>query len=276
MSRPISEAWPELEALLQQAPQVLLGLDFDGTLAPIASIPSDVRLDPKVREMLCRLAATPRCSLAIVSGRNRNELQTLVGVPDIFYAGNHGLDVSGPGTLFVEPAAAARGNEMKLLSDTLAVKLRDISGTLVENKGLTISVHYRNTNLADRDEIKRIVHMQLANADHPFLLTAGHMVHDIRPRTSWNKGSALLWIKQQLGWENAAVIYVGDDVTDEDAFAALAGQFTVGVGEKPDSSARWLVDDCPAVHALLRKLVDWLVSGDQNRVLPHRKPIIDA
>src|SRR5207244_4259121 len=97
MSRPISDAWPELETLLGQAPEVLLGLDFDGTLAPIASSPDHVQLDPKVRETLRRLAVSPRCTLAIVSGRNRHELQTLVGVPDIYYAGNHGLEVSGPG-----------------------------------------------------------------------------------------------------------------------------------------------------------------------------------
>jgi trehalose-phosphatase len=258
MSRPISEAWPELDRLLNRPSSVLVGLDFDGTLTPIASSPEKVWLDSKVRQMLRRLAASQKCTLAIVSGRNRQELQALVGVPDIYYAGNHGLEISGPGALYIEPAAVSCDANLRKLADSLTEKLRGVPGTVVENKGLTISVHYRNTDPAAHDDVKRIVHGQLANADHPFILTAGKMVHDIRPRTNWNKGSALLWIKDQLGWADGTVIFVGDDVTDEDAFVALTGEFTVGVGEKSESSAAWHVDDCAGVHTLIQRLVDRL------------------
>src|SRR5207248_8585340 len=126
-----------------------------------------------------------------------------------------------------------------------------LTGAFVETNGLTSSVHFRDADPASHDEVKRIVHAQLANADHPFQLTDGKMVYDIRPRTSWNKGSALLWIKDQLRWPDAVIIYIGDDLSDEDAFVALAGQFTVGIGEKPDSSAAWYARDGAAVAALL-------------------------
>ncbi len=254
MSQSLFDDIHEVEARILQAPHVLLCLDFDGTLAQFTATPLGAHLSPQMDRTLQTFAEFPDVSLAIISGRDRADLQGRVDMPGLIYAGNHGLEISGPGFMFVEPTAAALASVLKELADQLAVKLQPITGVLVEYKGLTVSVHYRLAPAADLDEIRRLVHTALAAAAHPFVLNNGEKVFEIRPRVYWNKGTAVHWIKDKLDKPDTLIIYVGDDTTDEDAFTALPEAVTVRVGHPPTTAARYHLEGTTEV----RKFLEWV------------------
>jgi trehalose 6-phosphate phosphatase len=262
MSQPLFDAAKEIGARVRQAPRHLLCLDFDGTLSHFVDDPAAAHLSPAMERALRSLAGLDTMSIAIVSGRERTDLHRLIDIPGLIYVGNHGLDIGGPGYVFVEPTAASRTEELRTLAQTLTAKLQAIEGTIVEYKGLTISIHYRQVAPTAREEVRRIVHDTLAAASHPFVLSAGEKVHEIRPRVYWNKGTAVNWIRTQLGKPEALPIYVGDDATDEDAFTAIRDVgITVKVRSGPETAANYTLEG----PAEVRRFLEWL-----DQLLRHR------
>jgi trehalose-phosphatase len=263
MSQPFFDAVNEIGERIRQAPRCLLCLDFDGTLSHFVDDPAAARLSPSMERAVRAIAGHDTMSVAIVSGRDRTDLHRLVDIPGLIYVGNHGLDISGPGYMFVEPTAASRTEELRTLAQTLTTNLQAIEGVIVEYKGLTISVHYRQVAPAAYDEIRRIVHATLAGASHPFVLSVGEKVHEIRPRVYWNKGTAVNWIRGQLGKPDALPIYVGDDTTDEDAFTALRDDgIAVKVRSGTETAAHYTLEG----PADVRRFLEWL-----DHLLRHRE-----
>jgi len=244
----------EIGERIDRVPLLFLCLDFDGTLTSFKEDPGLVFLSPQMQRALLSLVANEKVSLALISGRERSDLQLRVGIPNIIYAGNHGLEISGPGFVFVEPTAASCTEELKELAAELAGKLQSLAGTHVEDKGLTLSVHYRQACASSWEDVRRIVHAVLAKTRHPFHLTTGEKVYEIRPRVYWNKGSAVRWLLEQTGEPDSVVIYLGDDVTDEDAFAALPEGITIKVGEPAETKGHYYLENLREV----RKFLEWL------------------
>jgi trehalose-phosphatase len=257
--------WDELEGVgprISQAPYLLLCLDFDGTLAPVAASPDAVRMEPETRSLVAESAGRPDITAAIISGRNRADLQSLVNIPGLIYAGNHGLEISGPGFVFVEPTASAFRDALQALAAELNARLAGIPGAVVEDKGLTLSVHDRKVPAEQLDEVRRLVHAALANSAHPFQMMAGNRIYDIRPRVPWDKGVAVNWIRKQIGKPDALAIYLGDDASDEDAFAGLQDDVTIKVGPNGETTARYRLETLADVRQFLRRLLS-LRSGRQ-------------
>jgi trehalose 6-phosphate phosphatase len=244
----------EVEQRISRTPHLLLCLDYDGTLTHLTDTPVGAHLSPQMERVLLSLAEHDNLTLAIISGRDRADLQARVSIPGLIYAGNHGLEISGPGYLFVEPQAASYVCALQELSDQLAGKLQSIPGALVEFKGLTLSVHYRQVATAKWEEVRHLVHAALASTTHPFVLIAGEKIFDIRPRVYWDKGSAITWIKRRLDKPEILAIYVGDDATDEDAFLALPDGITIKVGDAAETAAHYLLGGPWEV----RKFLEWL------------------
>ncbi len=229
MSRNIFEAMPEVSRKVADANHLLLCLDFDGTLTPLAQNSSEVSLPLRLKDLLASLSGRKSVSVAVISGRERGDLQARIDVAGLTYAGNHGLEISSPGHLFVEPKSIECTTALRQLAADLKTKLEPIQGVVVEDKGLTISVHYRQAAPEEVEQVRRIVHATLAGSDHPFQLSTGDKAFEICPRVYWNKGTAVAWVKEQVAKPDALVIYIGDDVTDEDAFAALPDAITIKV-----------------------------------------------
>jgi trehalose 6-phosphate phosphatase len=265
MSQPLSPALlAEIRERVRGASALSLFLDFDGTLAPIVNDPADACLEPDVRRRLTALAARDDTLLAIVSGRALTDLRMRVGIASAIYVGNHGLEISGPEiggpeidgkpVSFVEPCALARQEPLRRICDNLAATLAHIPGALVENKVLTASVHYRMAAAGEVHHITEIVHREMTRSLKHFHVNHGKMVLEIVPRTDWHKGTAVGWINTRLAMPGARSIYIGDDRTDEDAFACMTDEITIRVGRPAGTSARYYVKDPARVHAFL----DWL------------------
>ncbi|MGD9952988.1 MAG: trehalose-phosphatase [Burkholderiales bacterium] len=246
---------PDPEAILARAAgrRLAFFLDFDGTLTPIVERPEAAVLDDATREVLRRLAA--RHPVAVVSGRDLEDVRARVGLEGLAYAGCHGFDIDGPGGRRAHEAAAAAAPQLAAAADEVARDTAGLPGVQLERKRYTLAVHYRRAREADRPAVADAVEHALAR--HPGLRrTSGKMVYELQPAVDWDKGRAVLWLIESLGLAGALPVYIGDDVTDEDAFRALAERGVgIAVQEAPQpSAARYALRDPAAVREFLAQL----------------------
>jgi trehalose 6-phosphate phosphatase len=258
MPQPLFDHLSDIETLLREHRRVLVFLDFDGTLTPIVDFPNQAVMLPETRDTLKRLSESGTFSITIVSGRALNDIRERVGMANLTYAGNHGLEIWSEGLHFVEPEAVQRIKILGELSRRLRERLRHIPGVEVENKVLTTSVHFRRAERGSLDEIRNAVREEVAFSERIFRVTRGLQVIEVRPRVDWNKGSAVRWIQEASGSAHALSLYIGDDATDEDAFDALPEGVTVRVGHAKGTAARYYLDDQGSVIHFLA----WLGQAD--------------
>jgi trehalose 6-phosphate phosphatase len=250
---------PRLRAAREAAGHMLLGLDFDGTLAPIVPRPEDAALPPATRALLEGLAARDDTRVALVSGRGLHDLAGRVGIAGLYYAGNHGLEIEGPGVQRVHEAALAAREQLAAARTRLHDELDAVPGVIVEDKGLTLSVHYRLVEDAARAEaVRRAAHGCCAGHDG-LRVTDGKKVVEIRPAVDWHKGRALRFLRDTLAAEfpGAPTIFIGDDRTDEDAFREIGGDgwgIVVGDPPPPRTAATAALGSTDAVVEFLRGL----------------------
>ena len=257
MGQPLSQFVGEVGERIKTAERVSLFLDFDGTLSWLAPSPETAWLSEQTRETLDRISKMHHVVTTIISGRAVEDLYARVRLDGLIYAGNHGLEIFGRHLRFVEPSAAARRELLSRLSLSLAERLQPISGALVEYKGYTASIHYRQASETDVPEIEDAVRRAVALVSARFRVNAGKKVFEIVPRTDWHKGAAVHWINRHLGNGAVLPIYLGDDATDEDAFCVLPDAITVKVGPSEVTCARYQLPDPAAVHEFL----EWLAGA---------------
>jgi len=254
MSVPLFDAVDAVAARVRGAPHVLLFCDFDGALAPVYDNPAAATLSAEVRPLLADLSAGGRMTVTVVSGRSAADLRARADVPGMIVAGNHGLEIAGPGWEYIDPAVAKSAASVCNLGAAIARATENVPGVLVEDKGLSVSVHFRHVPPEQHEAVRSAIHGVLGGCSHPFVLTTGRMVYDIRPRVYWNKGEAVKWIAARVHQPQALVIFVGGDPTDEDAFAALPDGVTVRVGPAVETAAKYYLDGPDGV----RKFLGWL------------------
>jgi alpha,alpha-trehalase len=258
----------ELEARIGQR-GVALFLDYDGTLTPIVRRPEEALLPSAMRDLLHDLSQ--RCTTSIVSGRDRVDVEHLVGLKGLFYAGSHGFDIHGPGGLALQhPEATEALPELAAAEREITEGIRGIAGAHVERKRFGVALHYRE--VAD-EEIPRVEDCLLGvHSQHPTLRKmSGKKVFELQPDVEWNKGKAVRWLLDALALDPARTlsIYIGDDVTDEDAFhelQLLGASLGLRVGDPvADSYASHFLRDCREVQQFLvalRTLLDDRAKSD--------------
>jgi trehalose 6-phosphate phosphatase len=257
---PALASWPELLARLRGR-DLAVFLDYDGTLSPIVENPERAFLPEATREVMRALAA--RCPVAVVSGRGREKVAEFVALGELYYAGSHGFDITGPDPAIRWQPDAAVLDHMARATAKLRQALADaaIPGVEVEEKHFSTAVHYRKVAPALVPQVERRVEQVLAG-EPDLQKTHGKKVLELRPRIDWHKGRAVLWLLESLGLDRDDVlpIYVGDDVTDEDALEALRGRgLGVLVAERPrPTAAEYALRDCDEVRELLARLVAYL------------------
>jgi trehalose-phosphatase len=249
-----------IEEKLSKRKSVNLFLDFDGTLAAIASSPDKVIVPPEVNSILKTLSEYDRVFVAIITGRSLSDIKQMLKIPKIHYAGNHGLEISGVRRTEIVPNAAQIVRSIKKISDDLSNVLLTVPGSWIENKSLTASVHYREVSPLLIPEVNRLVGEITARyIDRKMVkLTRGKKVIEIRPNIEWNKGKAVKWMLKNIAHKPATKIYIGDDVTDEDAFDALDSAITVRVTRDSQirTGARYYVNNPTEVRYFLQWVLE--------------------
>jgi trehalose 6-phosphate phosphatase len=242
---------------------IVLFLDFDGTLAAIVGHYKSATILKESKLLLKKLVGKPECTLAVVSGRALSDVEKRVGLKNIIYAGNHGLEVVGPGITYNTFVKANVRKIFRAIKGELTNNVGRIKGVHIEDKSLTLSVHYRlvkSKNVADFK--KRLLEYLLPYViDRKAVVTEGKMVFEIKPRIEWNKGSVVLWLlkrlKKNVGRKNILPIFIGDDVTDEAAFHALEGKgLCIRVGYNEASAAPYYLKDIKQVTSFLKTILD--------------------
>ena len=243
---------------------ILLFLDYDGTLTPIAETPEKAVISQEAKDLLNKLSKKSHCSVAIISGRSLSDIKTIVGIKNIIYVGNHGLEIEGPKIKFESPVSLRNKRILQHIKEDLNTKLSTIKGVFIEDKGLSLSVHYR---LAERDQIpqvKTILHEAtiLYTVRDKIRIKLGKKVFEIRPAADWDKGKVVLWLlarwKFSVRDKDIMPIYIGDDRTDEDAFKVIKKKgLTIFVGEQASSEAQYYLKSTEEVTEFLRLISDF-------------------
>src|SRR6266480_5956437 len=245
----LPHALGEGEALARRfaGKQSAVFLDYDGTLTPIRGRPQDAVISDKMRESVRRLAE--RVPVVVVSGRDRQVLQELMGLDNLIVAGDHGFDIWSPtgGSIQREEGASFEGL-LREVEARLRAALANVPGALVEPKKRSVAAHFRLVPQEQRPRVKQIVDAILSEHPKELKVTPGKMVFEIQPKLDWDKGKAVLYLLEALGLERDDVVrvYLGDDITDEDAFRALAGRgigIFVGSADDPETAGRTTAAD---------------------------------
>jgi trehalose 6-phosphate phosphatase len=234
-------------------------LDYDGTLTPIVRQPAHAVLSDSMRQAIHTLAA--HMPVAILSGRDLDDIRQRVGINEIIYAGSHGFDIAGPSGLRKQVAM-----EFLPILDAaekeLREKLASTLGALLERKRFSIAAHYREANDSGVIKVERAVN-EVAARHRELRTITGKKVYELQPDIDWNKGGAVVWLLETLGLEQPEVLplYIGDDFTDEDAFRTLQQRGTgIIVSERPrPTAARYVLKGPAEVELFLRELVACLV-----------------
>jgi trehalose 6-phosphate phosphatase len=252
----IPSALEHVQEIAQSGDRLAVFLDYDGTLTPIVSHPEDAWLTDSMRQTLRELAAC--VPVAILSGRDLDDVRGRVHVDGIVYAGSHGFDIAGAGGL-----RRQLGEAYLSVLDTAETELREaldeIPGAQLERKHFSVAAHYRNVNENDAFRVALAVdavavkHRELRRID-------GKKVYELLPDIDWNKGKAVLWLLETLGLDgaNALPIYIGDDRTDEDAFHALekSGVAILVSEQSQPTTARYSLKNPAEAERFLRAVTE--------------------
>ncbi|EEF48480.1 probable trehalose-phosphate phosphatase D [Ricinus communis] len=250
--------------------QIVMFLDYDGTLSPIVEDPDRAFMTNEMRDAVRDVARY--FPTAIVTGRCRDKVYSFVKLAGLYYAGSHGMDIKGPSkshkyrkdhqSVLFQPASKF----LPMIDEVYKVlmeKTKSIPGAKVENNKFCLSVHFRCVEeqmwAALAEEVRSVLN------DYPKLrLTQGRKVLEIRPTIKWDKGKALEFLLESLGYANSTdvlPVYIGDDRSDEDAFKVLRNRgqgLGILVSKFPkETNASYSLQDPAEVKDFLRRLVEW-------------------
>lgn len=230
--------------------------DYDGTLTPIVARPELATIGPGEVEVLERLAR--QCLVAVISGRDLDDVRAMCPAAGLWYAGSHGMDLLAPdGHRHQHPGSVELAPVLAAATDDLESRLGSIPAAWVERKRFATAAHFRQVDEDLWPAVADAVDAVVASHDR-LRRTGGKCIFELRPAVAWDKGRALWWVFEQAGLDAAATVplYLGDDVTDEDAFAAL-GDDGVGIVVGDDDTPTYAdlrVRDVGEVLVLLRDL----------------------
>ncbi|BCB95438.1 hypothetical protein JZK55_03600 [Dissulfurispira thermophila] len=224
-----------------------LFLDYDGTLTPIAESPDKATMSDDMRSLIAALKEY--IPVAIISGRSLQDIKNKIGIEDIIYAGNHGAEIWDGDKIIRGQESEVNIGRLKELLQRLQDSLSCINGIIIEDKGLTASIHFRMVKIKDLPEFFDIFSRITKPYENSFKIITGKKVFELRPVNIWNKGDAVSWIIDNLG-KDRFPIYIGDDTTDEDAYSILKNRgLSISIGSSVN--ADYYVENQGEVRGLL-------------------------
>jgi len=262
-------AWPSLNAKLKlKNRQIAVFLDYDGTLTPIVDTPSKATLTASMRQAI--QLVSEKFTTAIVTGRKIETIYNFVQLNSLLYAGSHGFDIRGAQNLPMKQVATDFRPFLLQCYKELSNQLKDFPGALVEDNDFSISVHFRKVDPAYVPAIEKLVDKEIEKGSKKLIKKFGKKVFEIRPQIDWDKGKAVNWLLQSMFQrkkrkkktrksQEIIPIYIGDDISDEDAFRELRryeNSISIHVHGKEDrtTDASYVLRDVSQVETFLRKL----------------------
>ncbi|MGE5308128.1 MAG: trehalose-phosphatase [Deltaproteobacteria bacterium] len=256
------DCWDRLKDGLKDK-QLFLFLDYDGTLAPLRARPGEALLPDETRSILQELSHENNLLLAVISGRKIDDVKSKVGLEHIIYSGNHGLELSSPHVKFDGLATPGYLSILRRIKTDLEQRLAPFRNALIEDKDITLSVHYRTVDPRDIPAVKTLFHEAtiLYLIRNKIKVKEQRMDLEVWPPVNWDKGKIVNWLlaRQELAGDRPVFpVYVGDDLTDEDAFRTLKCRgLTIFVCARPgNSAAEYYLKDQGEVAELLRRFLD--------------------
>lgn len=205
----------------RQTGKLVLLLDFDGTLSPIVPNAEDAQLTSTARVALTALRDRIDVDVAIISGRAIPDLRQRLDLRGLLLAGNHGMEIEGPGVSEVATEALDARSALERTIARISADLTGIAGAWIEDKRLTLTIHHRQADPAAEPIVREIV-ASAVSAEEGLRLTSGKQVIEVRPDVEYDKGTAVQFLLRHLEPPpGAPVLYLGDDTTDEDAFRSV-------------------------------------------------------
>ncbi|KAG2646924.1 trehalose 6-phosphate phosphatase RA3-like [Panicum virgatum] len=270
---PSALTWFEAALGAAKGKQIVMFLDYDGTLSPIVEDPDRAVMSEEMRDAVRRVAE--HFPTAIVSGRCRDKVFNFVKLTELYYAGSHGMDIVGPAKQSNKHVQAnaeeavhyQAGSEFLPVIEevyrTLTARMEAIAGARVEHNKFCLSVHFRCVVEEEWNAVEEEVRSVLKEYPDVLKLTHGRKVLEIRPSIKWDKGKALEFLLESLGYagrNDVFPIYIGDDRTDEDAFKVLRGMgqgIGILVSKFPkETAASYSLRDPVEVKEFLGKMVE--------------------
>ena len=249
--------WTQLYKTIKSHHRIILFLDYDGTLVSIKKTPSLAILPYTIREQLQRLAEQHNLSLVLITGRSHSDIKNLVRIKNITIVSNHGYQISIGKKKWIHPEVKSFLPLLKKISQSLMESLKPFPETLVEDKEITLTVHFRNEEKRSVPLVKKIVSKVVQTYSKSFKTTTGKKIIEVRPNIEWNKGRAVLKVLTMLRFQKNkyTIVYIGDDKTDEDAFKMLRHKaITIRVGRSRNSQAEYYLRNPHEVQEFLDKI----------------------
>lgn len=256
--------WDQIRERLSEAPRILILSDFDGTLSPLVDTPAAAGIPTDIRMILRRLCVNKRVTVAVLSGRSVTDLDAHVGLP-LIYAGDHGLEIRGPGFSFTAPGTESVRSGLRQLCERIRQNTAHIPGTVVERKRLSASVHFRHVHRDQLSELEKAVRSSLD--EDQFEVRSGKYVWEVRPQQAWDKGDAAQWILHHQAVPQQHAICLGDDHSDVEMFRRLPRGVNIQVGfDGFDSGAQYWLPQGDVAQFLLNILA--FVTEQPRRAMP--------
>ncbi len=253
--------WETLKEKLR-GKYLFIFLDYDGTLTPIVKTPEQAVLSKEIREILKILSENPYCKIAIISGRSLEDVKNKFNLRNLVYSGNHGLEIEGPKIKYITSVSSGYRKIINQIKDELSKKIIPFKGAFIEDKGLSIALHFRNVDQKQASIIKTIFHEVIIVylVKNKIKVKPGKKVLEVRPPLEWDKGKVVLWLlaRQKFARIKKEIlsVYIGDDTTDEDAFKAIQRiGITILVGKTKGSHARYCLRNHDEVKEFLERIV---------------------
>jgi trehalose-phosphatase len=244
----VFDCWRQISIRMRASGSVALFMDFDGTLAPIRPRPEEVRLGHSTRRAIARLAGNPRVDVWVISGRRLSDVRVRICVPRVHYLGLHGWEG--------RPRAPLNPETRRLLEcakHSLANRIEHLPGIRIEDKGPVFTVHYRGASDVYICRARAAMTAVMASLTAGLRVFEGKKAWEILPWGLGDKGTA---VQHQLKRyrRRALPVYLGDDNTDEPAFAALSHGVTIRVGRRSLTRAKFQLRDTDEVRSFLERL----------------------
>lgn len=263
------DIWNNFSKRLLSSSKVELFLDYDGTITPIHKTPSETILSSDTIHILQQLIQLPNVRVTILTGRSMKDIRKFIPFENIRLVANHGFHIYMDGNEWVHPDAESSFPKMHQLQDILLTALKSFSNVFVENKQFTLGIHYRNAAAKDTPIVKELTKKNISSFDPKLVITESKEVIEVQPPVKWGKGNAVSKILKVHPYpHNSLKIYIGDDITDEDAFQVLKSSgITIYVGEISETKAQYYVENVKEVLQILRMIIKLRTHNSSHRLI---------